>query len=754
MKKLALSVVALFVLLIAGLLILPSFWDWNAEKGRIAEEVRKLTGRDLQIVGDLNLQLLPSPAFSANEVSLANIAGGSEDAMVQLEELRVQVALFPLLQQQVIVETVTLVKPEVVLEVLPDGRRNWDFRAPADGDAAEQGTGPAAEAPTPVPPPTPAPSSPGGEDTIRVDSFVIEDGTFVYRDAVSGLEERVTGVNAELAAESLAGPFAANGRAVYQGVESEFDLSLGRWRDQGAIPFSIGLTLPKAAAAATFSGAVSRHQDLRTLRGRLQGEGENLAALLSVLKLDAPAGPAQGLLAQSFSVESEITAGPSEAEAAALKLGLGDTTLEGEGKVIVGDVPEIAARLSATRLDLDRLMEQMTAGSSEGAGQAGQSDPQATAPPAPAPQPGSPDGLAGTADADGFVLPAGIVAEIDLAVDTVVYRGQFARGLTAAARLDDGTLSVENLAASLPGGSEFSLKGALAGALDGDEQVPRFRGRLEAGSDNLRALLAWLDVEIDEVPTDRLRKMEVTTAVDLGPDQVTLRDMDLSLDVSRITGGIALALRERPGLGLGLSIDKLNLDAYLPKEGAAPAPASPQAPAEGTAGAPAESAQTSTQASPEPAAPAGLAILDGFDANLDIRVGALTYQGLALNGLRLDATLQQGGMVVREASLMDLAGSRASFAGSLANVGRSPSFDGSLDVSVASLSRLAKALALPIDGPPPLEAFTLSGAVNGTPERLRLRSISVSRRSAAVCAPRGRPSWAPACRAWRRGWRQ
>ena len=85
MKKLALSVVAILVLLIAGLLILPSFWDWNSEKGRIAAEVQRLTGRDLQIIGDVSLHLLPAPAFSANEVSLANIEGGSGETMIQLE---------------------------------------------------------------------------------------------------------------------------------------------------------------------------------------------------------------------------------------------------------------------------------------------------------------------------------------------------------------------------------------------------------------------------------------------------------------------------------------------------------------------------------------------------------------------------------------------------------------------------------------------------------------------------------------------
>src|SRR3546814_1684633 len=87
----------------------------------------------------------------------------------------------------------------------------------------------------------------------------------------------------------------------------------------------------------------------------------------------------------------------------------------------------------------------------------------------------------------------------------------------------------------------------------------------------------------------------------------------------------------------------------------------------------------------------------------------LTYRGLPLEGLRLDATLQQGGLVVRELSVADLVGSRGSFAGSVANVDRQPSIDGSLDVSVSTLSRLAKVLGLTNGGPLLLESFTLSG---------------------------------------------
>jgi hypothetical protein len=208
--------------------------------------------------------------------------------------------------------------------------------------------------------------------------------------------------------------------------------------------------------------------------------------------------------------------------------------------------------------------------------------------------------------------------------------------------------------------------------------------------------------------------MVLKTGVEAGADQLVLRNTTLTLDVSRLTGGAAIALRERPGLGVALSVDKVNLDAYLPAPHAATAP--PPAPGGN---------ETVVPAAPEApgAAPAepllGLPLLGRFDANLDLRVGQLTYRGLPLDGLHLDATLQRGGLVVREFSVADLAGSRGQFTGSLANVDHDASIDGSLDLSVSTLSRLVKALGLNAGGALPLESFTLSGAVNGNRQELR-----------------------------------
>jgi hypothetical protein len=71
--------------------------------------------------------------------------------------------------------------------------------------------------------------------------------------------------------------------------------------------------------------------------------------------------------------------------------------------------------------------------------------------------------------------------------------------------------------------------------------------------------------------------MVLKTGLEAGGEQVVLRNTDLRLDVSRLTGGAAIALRQRPGLGIALNIDRFNLDAYLPQHAVAAAPATPPA---------------------------------------------------------------------------------------------------------------------------------------------------------------------------------
>jgi len=679
-KKLAIGVAALLAVLVAALVVGPGFVDWNSYKDRIAAEVRAATGRNLTISGDLSLALIPAPALSAEGVRLANLEGGSDEAMVSLDSLRVRVAFLPLLQGRIQVESVELVEPVIRLEVLADGRRNWDL-APAAEAKTETRDGFAEET--------------GLAGQIRLDSLRVRGGTVIYSDARSGQSERVEALDAEIAAESLRGSFSVSGAATARGVRLDFDLALGQLRDEGATPLNVELRVTEAGKAAVkFSGVLSSQAGAGALNGRLSASGENLARLL-----DAVGGsPALPALAQPFEATAAVSADMRQVDVTGLDLRLGEVSLTGDGSVNLGTPLEARLSLAVPQLDLDALLsaaaiEDSGTGTERPATQAGQD----------------------AAPATGVAPPDNVNAKLDVAIEALVYRGQVIRQFLLSASLADGRLRLDQALALLPGGSDLSLSGTLAPRGDGAAELA-FDGRVEATSDNLRAVLEWFGLDVARVPAGRLRRSSLTSRIEATTRQVTLREIDLRVDVSRVTGGIAVALRERPGLGIGLAVDQIDLDAYLPQatetgaqQNAEPATAQ-QAPA-----------------ATETAGSGPLAALDIFDANLDLKVGRLAVQGAAARDLRLDATLQQGNLTLREAGVADLAGSRARLSGSINELAQTPKLDTAFTLSVADPARLAKLIGPAAEPMVRLGAFEADGIIQGTLAApafdLRLRAL-------------------------------
>ncbi|MCH8000193.1 MAG: AsmA family protein [Proteobacteria bacterium] len=684
MKKLGIALLALVVVLIAAILIGPSFVDWNAHKGRITAEVEKLTGRALTIEGDISLVLLPAPALSVDKVRLANVEGGSAPFMIELESLQVRIALVPLVQGQVQVESVVLVRPTILAEILEDGRRNWDIIKSDE------------------PAPTGAPSRDAGDDDagqVRLDSVQISDGTLVYRDATTGREERIEGLNAEIVAGSLKGPFAVSGDAVVRGVKTEFEVTVGRFVQGGATSLNLKLGLPDAGAKARFGGAISQHPDGMSLRGKIKADGENLASLMALL---AGGGKVSGVLARPFDVETEVSADPRQVSATNLIFRFGETSIDGDLRVKLGPPIDARINISVSRLDLDKFL------ATDDAGTAGET--------AVAPAPGGQTGATAAPDrtAAALALPEDVTGTLEVNIDALVYRRQVVRQMLVSMALAEGRLKVSQALALLPGGSDVSLTGELASAKTAAGQELRFVGRLEAASDNLRGVFDWLGVDVTRVPAERLRRMSLSTRIDATARQANFSEIDLRVDVSRATGGIAVALRERPGFGIGLAIDKLNLDAYLPAAAAGGAPAGTGA---GTV--PQGAGQQGAGGAAGPQAEAGaLAALAGFDANLDLKLGSLSLRGVIARNLHLDATLRQGAVTLREALIGDLAGSRLRLTGSVADLAVKPSVELDVELTVPDPGRLAKLANLDAKALSRIGAIELTGRIKGSLERM------------------------------------
>ena len=711
MGKVLTTLVLLVVALVAAVLVGPSFVDWNQYKSEITAEAKKATGRELTIAGDVSLALLPSPALSAERVSLANIEGGSQPEMLALDALKIQVAFLPLLGGRIQVQSVSLVEPQILLEVLPDGRANWDFEAEmaeaAESEAETQATSEGES----------EPDGAAGEDfTVRVDNFEIERGVLIYRDALSGQEERLDEIDARIVAESLRGPFAVEGELTTRGTRTRIEATVGQLPDAGATTFNVTLGLPNAATEVTMAGTLSRHPESFELRGKLKGEGENLAALVGLLADGADQQPVA--LGNAFTLEGTIEADDAHFSASDLRVGLGKTAIEGEASVALGPPTDLRVKLSASRLDLDELLVEASPGEADSQEKATANDGEAGAETAEGAD-AQPAAAAPQAEAaiQAFSIPADLQGSIELEVGALVHRGQVVRQIRVNADMAEGRVQLKQALALLPGGSDVSLSGEVTQG----EQGPRFVGRLESASDNLRGVLQWLGAPVAEVPADRLRKMSLSTRIDATLQQLSLSELDLRVDLSRVAGGVVVALRERPGLGIGLALDTLNLDAYLPRPGAAvTTEAGDATAAEGEAGPEEQAAQGEPTA--QETADRSDGPLNSFDANLNLRVGSLTYQGQTARDIVLQGTLQKGNLSIKQAQVADLAGSALTYSGQLSGLAGRPTMDGTIDLKIADPVKLA---ALAGVDPGPLArfgAFNLAGNLKGSLDELAFNS--------------------------------
>ncbi len=716
MKKILIGIVILLAAAVAAVLVGPGFVDWNSYKGQIAQQAMTLTGRAVQIDGDVSLRIVPAPELSAAQVRVANAPQGAEADMATLEQLQVRVAFWPLLKGQVQVESVSLIEPTVVLEVYPDGSNNWTFGAQAE--AGNQ---------APAEPADPRPSqretagsrpSADANDTLRIDRLALRNATILYRDATTGVEERLDALDADVAAESLSGPFSLRGQVRFRGHDVEFETASGRWVEEGATQVSTTLFLPRLGTRGQFSGTVSRHVEGVSLRGKAKLSGDNLAASLTGFALTSDQ---VAELAKPFSLATEVSADEERVAAKDVVITLGESEIAGEFEMAQGAPRRARVVLKASRLDLDSLLATTAAVSGDAplvaagtqdatqsasnAGATGNGNPTASQEPVPA--------------SDGFLIPTDLEASIQLAVDAAIYRQQVLRQMLFNAEITDGRLVIGELAALLPGGSDI----AVSGILSTPAAVPTFDGRVDGAADNLRGVLTWLGADIGDIPADRLRKTVLSSRVTATPQLVTISDIDLLMDVTRINGGVSIAVRERPGLGIGLAVDRLDLDAYLPQ---AKADAQPTGEGERQAATkPSDGGTAQANASPNNAVTVeetgpDLSFLDRFDANLDLRVGSLSYQGVASRDIHLDGTLQAASLALRSFEIADLSGAAVEASGQIDQLVGVPTVNGRLSLQVADPKRLEALIGKTARDLESLGAFSVNTALQGSLEALAL----------------------------------
>ncbi|PSW74821.1 AsmA family protein [Photobacterium sp. GB-50] len=126
MKKLLYVLIGIIIVVVLGITALVTLVNPNQFKAVIAEQVKKQTGRELDIRGDINWRFFPTLGLSVGETTLNNPQGFAQPNLIQFKQAELSVSVLPLLSHELDIGKVRLDGAHVFVQTLKDGRSNLD----------------------------------------------------------------------------------------------------------------------------------------------------------------------------------------------------------------------------------------------------------------------------------------------------------------------------------------------------------------------------------------------------------------------------------------------------------------------------------------------------------------------------------------------------------------------------------------------------------------------------------------------------
>nr|WP_280639540.1 AsmA family protein [Aeromonas veronii] len=380
-KKIVLILLGIAVAALLAIVTLISLIDPNQFKPQLAEQVRKSTGRELVMAGEIDWRFWPSLGLSLEKVALRNPAGFAEPDLVRFEQGEASVALLPLLSHRLEIGKVTLSGAHLFIQTKADGSSNLSgLLKDANADASE-----------PVVPATPAPTADSKPWQISWQGVALSQASALVQDDRSGTSLRLDRLDLDmgqlatgqwvpvmLAAKGNADKLAFDVKGqtqiklVQEVMASELkDLSLSGSLSDPSLrldSFSIkgdrlalgewsNLTLALKGAKVEGQQASLAGSLEGTLKGRLDKEMK-LAELSDVLLTAALEGDALPRPQMKLKL-----AGFARAELdkqlitlSKLVMSADEALLSGDGTVQLGAIPSISFDLKGEKLDLDKWL--------------------------------------------------------------------------------------------------------------------------------------------------------------------------------------------------------------------------------------------------------------------------------------------------------------------------------------------------------------------------------------------------------------
>ena len=517
------ALIALVILVGAVFAYVAATFDPNEYKSNIVELVRDKTGRNLNIEGDIRLTFFPKIGVGLGPTQLSERDPATEFAGV--DDLRVSLALLPLLSKQIVVDEVVVDGLRARVIKYADGTTNIDDLTKGE-DEDEASAVDEAEA---------EPEEGGAAMTLDVQGVRINNGSFSYRDEAAGASYEISALSLQTGHIAEGVPTQFEYSAVVRADEPPLDL---RTRASGTLEANTASQIFKLTDLdAGADGLAATVSDLKLTVAAADVEAQPAIQRTTV---NALALEASGVMDKDrFAISATVPKLLLDKNAVSLEQLAADVTgvFAGteltEGKV---QLPKLAMDLKSQQIDLQGLTVGAAGALADNTFTAKLDAPRL----AVTPKQAGGEAITALVQARGPQLRAD--ANIRLSAVT-----------GSASALNIGALAIDLDAEQ----GENAIKGQVSTPVTGDLDKQRFRLTKIAGQYDVRS--PALPMKSTTIP--------LSGRVDADVKRETVKvDLKTRFDESNIEGEFSMREFAEPFIQFDAAIDKLNVDRYRPAE--------------------------------------------------------------------------------------------------------------------------------------------------------------------------------------------
>ena len=509
----------LLIVAVIGALLAPYVVDWSVYRADLQKYGRKLTGREVTIMGSIAVRLFPWPSLTAEDIHLANPPGFEAADFAHAERIAVRLQLASLFNGTIQVDSIDIDRPVVTVERLTSGAGNWLLK-PSAGLAGNDLLG-----------------------RVKLDHISLKDATVYVIDGRRGNGEMAFSLpQATLTSPGIAGPWRVRASGVqYGGQGFDVTFNTGAYKPGEAFHFGFGVRPGSDAtpALAKSSFDYSVNFEGASQDGRLTGAIRLEPVIAENGKTDA-----EGQL-RPFAVTSKVDANFEAVAFDAIEIspldpGDGGRLMSGSAKLTLGRQIAATVELSATRLDLGTWAGARVNGALREGG-----------------------GLA-AADSLLALMPNDAKLNGRLKVTALQAGGETLENIDLAIGANHDFISIENLTAALPGQSHLQFRGTFFRGETGG----KLDGQLHLDSTDLRKFTGWVmpggKPLVTKLWTGSRGRLSLDSKVNFDPASYRLGDVKYEIDGETGSAQLTVSTGGRGAVDLRIDASKIDIDNFVP----------------------------------------------------------------------------------------------------------------------------------------------------------------------------------------------